>query len=171
MGAGHNFGSSYRQPSIAINLPEWNPIPSLNIQFKIRKDFSENKASVFESIFIELLKGHKSKSGTVLGEVYRPLTSNLKHFCEINEELPSKIPNYRSNVIIGADQNLDLLRAKEHLPVDTSNVISACKSKVVTTDVFDHFPILLINNLPKPYLNLLHSNSPRVTLLKQHWTT
>ncbi len=155
-----------------------------NIQFKIRKDLSENKAGVFESIFIELLGGHKSKASTVLGEVYRPPASNPKHFCEIYEELLSKIANYRSNVIIGADQNLDLLRAKEHL--DTSNFIdinfssgiaptisrptrvthrtatlidniyasysnfSAFKSKVVTTDISDHFPILLINNLPKP---------------------
>ncbi len=61
---------------------------------------SENKDGVFKSIFTELFKGHKFQSGTVLGEVYRPPASNSKQFCEIYEELLSKIATYRSNVII-----------------------------------------------------------------------
>ncbi len=91
---------------------------------------SKTKPGLFESIFLEPLRGHKSKSGTVLGEVYIPPASNPTHFCEIYEELLSKIANCGSNVIIGAYQNLDLLRAKEQL--DTSNFIDINFSSGIT---------------------------------------
>ena len=79
------------------------------LRYKTREDISVFEEGTFESIFIELLD-----SKTVVGEVYRVPGTNLRLFMETYERVVKALANESQSVVIGTDQNIDLLRASDH---------------------------------------------------------
>ncbi len=79
------------------------------LRYKTREDISVFEEGTFESIFIELLD-----SKTVAGEVYRVPGTNLRLFMETYERVVKALANELKSVVIGTDQNIDLLRAGDH---------------------------------------------------------
>lgn len=79
--------------------------------YEIRHDLSIFDEGNFESIFIEV----NSKSDKlIVGEIYRIPNSNVDQSLEYYESTISKLINYKHNIIIGTDQNFDLLKMDSH---------------------------------------------------------
>ena len=76
--------------------------------FKIREDLSFFEESLFESIFVEINTGTRN---LVLGEVYRVPNTNVQYFNVKYEDLVSSIINEKKELLIGSDQNLNLIKA------------------------------------------------------------
>lgn len=76
--------------------------------FKIRNDLSIFEENVFESIFVELNTGSKN---LVIGEVYRIPNTNEQSFLDQYESIVSQVNAEKKELLIGSDQNLNLLQA------------------------------------------------------------
>ena len=76
--------------------------------FKIRDDLSMFLEGEFESIFIET--SNNSKCHVIIGEIYRTPHSNPKLSVDRYNSLLSKLDRVNTDVVIGTDQNLDLLK-------------------------------------------------------------
>ena len=81
----------------------------------MREDLSLFQEGCFESIFIE------THSGALIGEVYRVPGTGTRSFLEKYENIIKTISNEHKSVVIGSDQNIDLLKARDHS--DTSDFI------------------------------------------------
>ncbi len=81
------------------------------INYKIREDLSLFEEGAFESIFIETL-GNDMK--TIIGEIYRVPNTNESIFLDKYSDILNKIGDNNEEIIIGTDQNLDLLRFEQH---------------------------------------------------------
>ena len=77
-------------------------------KFKIRNDLSIFEEGVLESLFIETSVNNKS---FVLGEMYRIPNSNQQYFIDSYENIVTKIIKEKKEILIGSDQNLDLIKA------------------------------------------------------------
>ncbi len=53
-------------------------------------------------------------TGYIFGEIYRSPNSNEIHFLETYERLISQLKQGNKNLVIGTDQNLDLLKFHKH---------------------------------------------------------
>ena len=80
-------------------------------QFNYRNDLSIFEEGVMESVFVELTLGVGS---LVLGEIYRPPNSNESFFVEKYENIIKTISAEKKDLLIGSDQNLNLLKAEIH---------------------------------------------------------
>jgi hypothetical protein len=89
---------------------------SNTINFKVRNDVGIFEEGEFESIFIETLG---NKSSAIIGEIYRMPNTNAQRSLEMYESILNKLGNTYSTVIIGTDQNFDLLK------IDTDKTTSA----------------------------------------------
>ena len=78
-----------------------------SLTYKIRDDLSTNVDNQFESLFIESI--HKN-STVIVGEIYRVPNSNAKLSVERFENIINKLNHTTCDVILGTDQNFDLLK-------------------------------------------------------------
>jgi len=90
-----------------------------SLSHKRREDIEINIEGEFETIFVEIDK-HK----LLVGEVYRIPNTNENKSVERYNTIINKIMNTKLNVVIGTDQNMDLLKLDTHK---------------ATSDLFDTF--------------------------------
>jgi len=90
--------------------------------FKIRDDLITFNEGEFESIFIEtILTGQK----TIIGEIYRIPGTSTATSLELYDATLNKLKR-ENHVILGTDQNFDLLKINEHVPTsDLFNIFLA----------------------------------------------
>lgn len=81
-----------------------------DIAFTTRSDLELFHEGEFETIFIETVLLNKK---TIIGEIYRTPGSNPKKSLEYFESIFAKL-NKEKQVIIGTDQNFDLLKTENH---------------------------------------------------------
>ena len=79
--------------------------------FKIREDLSTFVEGEFESIFIEI---NNENEKAIIGEIYRIPNTNMFDSMSKYESLLAKLDNYRHTIIIGTDQNIDLIQIEKH---------------------------------------------------------
>ncbi len=107
---GYNFVGKHRAKSrgggVALYVKN-------ELQYKIRGDPGELKEQEYESLFIEIIQ--KKHCNVIVGEVYRTPGSGLRKFLTLHKEVLKQTSQEGKFVIIGADQNIDLMQAKEHL--------------------------------------------------------
>ena len=103
--------------------------------YKERKDLTYNIDNEFETIFIELIKKDHSEN-LLIGEVYRTPQSNFKLTLERYENLLKNISSANKKVILGMDQNIDLMKlnldrnnSSDFLSLITSNGYMPCIDK------------------------------------------
>lgn len=75
--------------------------------FKMRDDIATNVTGIFESIFIEVYSDHLK---AVVGEIYRVPNSNEINSINMYENIIRKLHSYKNDIIIGTDQNFDLIK-------------------------------------------------------------
>lgn len=78
--------------------------------FILRKDLSTFIEGEFESIFLEI----KSPKPAIIGEIYRVPNSNVNQSITRYGEILQKLNKYHSPIVIGTDQNFDLLKIESH---------------------------------------------------------
>ena len=81
------------------------------IRYKERYDLSIFKEGYFESCFVEVELNSRK---LVVGEIYRVPNTNEKDFINDYESILEKVNEEKSDILIGTDQNLDLLKYKSH---------------------------------------------------------
>lgn len=79
-------------------------------EYSIRKDLNIFIEGEFESIFIEI----KAPRKTLIGEIYRVPNTNPTSSLKNYDTILQKIANYTNPVIIGTDQNFNLLKSDTH---------------------------------------------------------
>ena len=107
---GYNLISNHRQHSnggsTAILVRE-------GIIHKCRRDLDTFDEKVIESVFIESIS--KSGKKIIVGSIYRPPNVNPNLFLTTITELTSKLKlEKNSDIILGMDHNLDLLKLNMH---------------------------------------------------------
>ncbi len=115
--------------------------------FEIRHDLSVFHEREFESLFIEInSKTHKA----IIGEIYRVPNSNVNQSLGFYESIINKLSNYKHDIIIGTDQNFDLLKIDSHnktsklLDMFMTNRLLPCITKPTC---ITHSSATLIDNL------------------------
>ena len=76
-------------------------------KFQLRDDLSHFIEGEFESIFIELNAPHK----VIIGEIYRVPNTNITRSISLYEEVLDNLRDYHCPILIGTDQNFDLLKS------------------------------------------------------------
>ena len=79
-------------------------------EFSMRDDLSCFEEGLFESLFVEINTGTRN---LILGEVYRVPNTSIQGFNEKYEHLVSSVMNEKKELLIGSDQNLNLIKANE----------------------------------------------------------
>jgi hypothetical protein len=106
--SGYNFVDNHRVITkcggVAIYVKQ-------GITFNIREDLSIFEEGTFESLFIELIVNNKH---TIVGEMYRLPSTNEKHFLETYDYILRCVQNEKKDIVIGTDQNMDLLKFEQH---------------------------------------------------------
>lgn len=82
-----------------------------NLRYIERADISIFKEGLFESCFVEIPTKNRN---IVVGEVYRIPGTNEASFLSDYESIVQKVKDERKDLIIGADQNMDLLNVNRH---------------------------------------------------------
>lgn len=78
-----------------------------SLSFKLRDDLTLNFDNQFETIFIEVKHGN---SNILVGEIYRTPNSPMKQSVERFQNIINELNGYRYDVILGTDQNFDLIK-------------------------------------------------------------
>ena len=78
-----------------------------DLPFQIRDDLCLNVDREFESLFIEV---KQNKRAIIVGEVYRVPNSSAKASVERFHTIANKLRDTKLDVIVGTDQNFDLLK-------------------------------------------------------------
>ena len=88
---------------------------SSRCKYKRRQDLEETDCAALESCFIEL---ETNKKTIIFGSIYRPPNSSPNEFIELFNVLSQKLhtENPQSELVIGLDHNLDLLKHGNHKP-------------------------------------------------------
>ena len=81
------------------------------LKYKIREDLKIFKEGKIESCFIEVLIDRKA---FIIGEMYRVPGHGEDEFIQDYQNLVSRINLEKKQIIIGTDQNMDLLKADSH---------------------------------------------------------
>ena len=76
--------------------------------FKIREDLSIFEEGTFESLFIEVTLNKKQ---VLIGEIYRPPNTDITEFINKYNWIIEKIKSEKKQLIIGSDQNINLINA------------------------------------------------------------
>ena len=99
-----------------------------DIQYKTRVDLSLPKTQ-YESIFIEVEQPIFSTSrNTIIGEIYKPPSSKLKHFNKELEKLLIKIKKEKKYAILMGDYNVDTLSEMNNKSKPTQDFINIFSS-------------------------------------------
>ena len=107
---GYNLISNHRQHGnrggVAILVRD-------GIIHKCRRDLDTFDGKIVESVFIETIS--KSGKKIIMGSIYRPPNVNPNLFITAVMELTSKLKlEQKSDIILGMDHNLDLLKLNTH---------------------------------------------------------
>ena len=130
---------------------------SNSYQFKVREDLSIFNEGQFESIFIEV--SMNNEKSIIVGEIYRVPNSDQKEFLESYDKIVSIVTQEKKDLIIGTDQNLDLLKSdvdkitKDFLNYNYSKGILPVINKPTR---ITHTSATLIDNL---YINNKYTDS------------
>ena len=89
---------------------------STRCKYKRRKDLEQFNCNSFESCFIEL---ENWKSNLVIGSIYRPPNTDADRFIEIYKDVKKTCTIQKTDLILGLDHNLDLLKSNLHRPTLT----------------------------------------------------
>lgn len=122
-----------------------------NLHFKIRDDLSIFNEGLFESLFIEISLNGKSY---VVGEIYRVPNTNIQLFLDNYFFIIEKVMNENKEILIGSDQNLDLIKLdgqkhiQEFLDINYSNGILPVINKPTRVT---HETATLIDNIYSSY--------------------
>lgn len=81
------------------------------LSYTQRNDLSVNVVQEFESLFIEI---NDNGSKTIVGEIYRVPNTNINKSLERFDDIVTKLKHFKGNVIVGTDQNFDLLKYNEN---------------------------------------------------------
>ena len=151
--SGYNFVSKHRKSKarggVGIYIKD-------KYNFKVREDLSIFIEGEFESIFVEVELGAEK---ALIGEIYRIPNSNISNSMVQYEYLIDEIANYKNPVIIGTDQNLDLLHIDHHTV--TQQYLNLFLSNRLIPTIhkptrITHSSATLIDNL---YVNMTNCNS------------
>jgi len=83
-----------------------------NIRFTERPDLSLFEEGKFESVFVEL---HRTgRCNVIIGEVYRVPGTSEDDFLKNYEQIVTTVRSERKQIVVGTDQNLDLLKINQH---------------------------------------------------------
>ena len=121
------------------------------LHFKMRDDLSIFEEGLYESIFIEVNIDNKK---IIIGEIYRPPNTNIVDFNNKYSSLLDKIKHEKKSLIIGSDQNINLIKANDHpstqefLDINHSNGILPVIDKPTRVT---HSSATLIDNLYTNY--------------------
>ena len=130
-----------------------------NIEYKLREDLDIFVEGEFESIFQETVINNNK---TVIGEIYCVPNSNINQSIERYDEIFSKTKDAK-NVIIGTDQNFDLLKIESHKQTADllNNAIANSLIPTITKPTrITHASATLIDNIyVKFYNNHINLNS------------
>ena len=83
-----------------------------NIPFHVREDLGYFIEGEFESIFIETTQSGLKHS--IIGEIYRVPNTNEKLSVERFERIFERLKDEKKDIIVGCDQNFDLIKVNEH---------------------------------------------------------
>ena len=88
---------------------------STKCKYKRREDLEELDCPSLESCFIEL---ETNKKNIIFGSIYRPPNTSPNEFTSLFSKLVKKVNegNPNTNLVIGLDHNMDLLKHKTHRP-------------------------------------------------------
>ncbi len=122
--------------------------------FEVREDLSLFEQGEFESIIIEVCKDKKK---ALIGEIYRVPNTNATSSLLKYENLLQNIGNYRHPIILGTDQNFNLLQIDSHAKTKelldlflTSNLLPSITKPTRIT----HSSSTLIDNI---YISTSHA--------------
>jgi hypothetical protein len=82
-----------------------------NFTFTVREDLSIYQEGEFESLFLEV---NSNMNKCIVGEVYRVPNSNIDTSIRYYERIVENLSAYKHNIILGTDQNFDLLKMNSH---------------------------------------------------------
>ena len=122
----HNNRTDARGGGVAIFVSDV-------LKYKMRDDLTRNMQNEFESIFVEISTTRMGK--ILVGEIYRAPNTNLGNAIDRYLDVIKKCSRGNPHVVIGTDQNVDLLKLTNHgrtwdfLNVFTSNGFAPCISK------------------------------------------
>ena len=126
-----------------------------NFSFIERPDLGINHEGEFECIFAEV-KGNINEKNLIVGQIYRPPNTNERCAISRYEQVMSGICNTKNNIIIGTDQNFDLMKINQNTNVSdlfdvflTLGVVPAITRPTRIT----HTSATLIDNLYIQYEN------------------
>ena len=141
------------------------------LTYRERSDLGTFKEGVFESVFVEVVRG-EGRRNELIGVVYRPPGGDVSEF---NAEMVSILGKIKNDVsYIMGDFNIDLLKVNNHAPSNdfmstftassffplislptrltdttatlidniwTNNIVTQCRSGLVTVRLSDHLPV------------------------------
>ena len=117
------------------------------LSYKIRNDLAVHIDNEFESIFIEVK--HRRDS-VIVGEIYRVPNSNIKLSIERYHNIVNKLKGINCDVIIGTDQNFDLIKYNRDTNIKDllNGIISAGFLPAITKPTrITHKSATLIDNI------------------------
>ena len=126
--------------------------------FIVRKDLSTFIEGQFESIFVEI----KLPKPAIVGEIYRVPNSNATLSIKRYDDIIQKLNNYRFPVLIGTDQNFDLLKIDSHQNTQTLYDIfisNGFMPSITSPTRITHNTATLIDNIYLSGQNNLNSHS------------
>ena len=133
-------------------------------QFKVRDDLSIFEEGLFESIFVEININEKP---LILGEIYRVPNTNVQLFIEKYEQIVLTVLNEKKELLIGSDQNLNLIKAGSdknvqqfldvnyangllpviHKPTRITHDTATLIDNFYTTDTATHKSAIILNDI------------------------
>ena len=122
--------------------------------YKVREDLSLFDQGEFESIIVEVVKENKK---AIVGEIYRVPNTNITSSLAKYENLLQQLESYTHPIILGTDQNFNLLqidtntRIKELLDIFTSHNLVPTITKPTRVT---HTSATLIDNI---YITVNHA--------------
>ena len=103
----HNFRKKMEKGGVAVFINK-------KFDYKIRHDLTIFDEGTFESQFVELTRYKGVSKSLIIGEMYRIPNTNEKIFLEYYQKILNVVKTEGKDIIIGTDQNLDLLKLDRH---------------------------------------------------------
>ena len=119
------------------------------MNFKPRIDLQSSDNSLYESVFVEIMRPHGKN--IIVGCLYRPPDASLNDFNRSVEDILSTISFENKLSYIMGDFNINILNSHSHQPTNdfinlmTSNSLYPLISK--PTDLSDHLPVFQVTLL------------------------
>ena len=126
--------------------------------FKIREDLSIYEEGIFESLFVETTLDKKQ---VLIGEIYRPPNTDINYFNDRYNCIIEKIRSEKKKLIIGSDQNINLINAcsqtstQEFLDINYTNGVLPVIDKPTRVT---HSTATLIDNIYTNYDGIYQSS-------------